>query len=213
MMRAEKPSLTGLRGVAAVAAAVFHFKIDSAFFALDRSQDRFGRLVGDVIDRGYLAVDLFFVLSGFVMALCYAPMFNGRFELRTYRAALLLRLAPPVAGALTAIAAALIIILLTLPGTDVALVLLFSVLILGLSHEQGWIARTLGGPRLHGLGVLSYVIYLLHFRFIWLERVTRDHPPATLSANSRQAIALAFVFALLLAASFCAYTVMEKLGR
>jgi len=80
MMRAEKRALTGLRGVAAVAVTVFHFKINSAFFSLDRSQAPLGRLVGDVIDRGYLAVDIFFVLSGFVMALSYAPMFDLRFE-------------------------------------------------------------------------------------------------------------------------------------
>jgi len=148
--------------------------------------------------------------SGLPLLRCLSEFCLG---LLAYRAAPLLRLTPLVAGGLTASAAALIIVLLTLPGTDVALVLLFSALILGLSQERGLVAKILGGPLLHGLGVLSYAIYLLHFRFIWLERVARDRLPATLSANTREAIALVFVSTLLLATSFCAYAAIEKPGR
>ncbi len=43
--------------------------------------------------RGYLAVDLFFVLSGFVMALSYGPAFGGRFSVRVFAAFLWRRVA------------------------------------------------------------------------------------------------------------------------
>ena len=43
--------------------------------------------------RGYLAVDLFFVLSGFVMALSYGPAFGERFSLRVFAAFLWRRVA------------------------------------------------------------------------------------------------------------------------
>ncbi len=37
-----------------------------------------------ILDRGYLAVDLFFVLSGFVLALRYGPAFGARFSVRVF---------------------------------------------------------------------------------------------------------------------------------
>ena len=60
-MPGELRSLTGLRGVAACAVMVGHFTEDSV---------RSG-LVGRLLDQTYHAVDLFFVLSGFVLAMVY----------------------------------------------------------------------------------------------------------------------------------------------
>jgi peptidoglycan/LPS O-acetylase OafA/YrhL len=54
------PSLDGLRGIAAIAVMAFHFNI----FFLPQARLPF-------VGRGYLAVDLFFLLSGFVMAHVY----------------------------------------------------------------------------------------------------------------------------------------------
>ncbi len=54
------PSLDGLRGIAALAIMLFHFNI---FFV---PQARFPAL-----GHAYLAVDLFFLLSGLVMAHVY----------------------------------------------------------------------------------------------------------------------------------------------
>jgi peptidoglycan/LPS O-acetylase OafA/YrhL len=54
-------SLDGLRGIAAIAVMLFHFNI---FFL---PQAHLTRIVPTLIDRAYLAVDLFFLLSGFVM--------------------------------------------------------------------------------------------------------------------------------------------------
>jgi peptidoglycan/LPS O-acetylase OafA/YrhL len=58
------PSLDGLRGVAAIAVMMFHFNI---FFL---PQSRLSEVM-PFIGRGYVAVDLFFLLSGFVMAHVY----------------------------------------------------------------------------------------------------------------------------------------------
>jgi peptidoglycan/LPS O-acetylase OafA/YrhL len=58
------PSLDGLRGIAAIAAMLFHFD----YFYLPQAR------ITDIlpfVSRSYLAVDLFFLLSGFVMAHVY----------------------------------------------------------------------------------------------------------------------------------------------
>ena len=60
-------ALTGLRGVAAVVVVLHHLLLHLG--AVDA--------VPGVGQRGYLAVDLFFVLSGFVMALGYGTWFAG----------------------------------------------------------------------------------------------------------------------------------------
>jgi peptidoglycan/LPS O-acetylase OafA/YrhL len=65
--REIKP-LTGLRGVAATVVMLYHF------FYSDLAHASF-------FGRGYLAVDLSFVLSGFVMALSYGHLFAGRVSL------------------------------------------------------------------------------------------------------------------------------------
>ena len=65
----DVPALTGVRGVAAVLVAVYHY-----FLPLMPQGSVTHRLFG----RGYLYVDLFFVLSGYVMALTYGSMFSTR---------------------------------------------------------------------------------------------------------------------------------------
>ncbi len=62
----EIRSLTGLRGVAAMLVVLHHF----------RPTDRFA-LLNSLGQHGYLGVDVFFVLSGFVMAYVHHG-FNGR---------------------------------------------------------------------------------------------------------------------------------------
>lgn len=59
--RSEIKSLTGLRGVAAVLVLFYHaMSRGTGFQPIDR-----------IIHHGYISVDLFFVLSGFVMAMTY----------------------------------------------------------------------------------------------------------------------------------------------
>jgi peptidoglycan/LPS O-acetylase OafA/YrhL len=70
----EIRSLTGLRGVAAIYVVVFH---------IFPGRNASGPL-RYFISHGYLAVDFFFILSGFVMAMTYQPMFAHRFSLASY---------------------------------------------------------------------------------------------------------------------------------
>jgi peptidoglycan/LPS O-acetylase OafA/YrhL len=67
----EIRALTSLRGVAAMWVFLFHFDAERPFFP-------HGWREGLAIGRGYIAVDLFFVLSGFVMALTYRQSFLTR---------------------------------------------------------------------------------------------------------------------------------------
>ncbi len=79
----EIDSLTGLRGVAACWVAAYHLHY------MDPLLSRGGIL----LRHGYLAVDIFFVLSGFVMALSYKRMFENGTTWRGYVAFLLRRAA------------------------------------------------------------------------------------------------------------------------
>lgn len=77
------PALTGLRGVAASWVVVYHL----------HEYDRIGGSFGAFVHRGYLAVDVFFVLSGFVMSLSYAHFFAAGFTWKRYASYLLRRAA------------------------------------------------------------------------------------------------------------------------
>jgi peptidoglycan/LPS O-acetylase OafA/YrhL len=68
-VRREIRPLTGIRGVAALLVAAYHLNGIDAPPAL-----RVEGLMGNLVNHGYLAVDLFFVLSGYVMALSYGEM-------------------------------------------------------------------------------------------------------------------------------------------
>ncbi len=58
----QRPALTGLRGAAALWVAGYHLLLPASLV---------GGLPARMLGRGYLAVDLFFVLSGYVLALNY----------------------------------------------------------------------------------------------------------------------------------------------
>lgn len=79
----ELKPLTGLRGVAALYVVAFHYLDGLPLTSPGKT----------FLAHGYLAVDLFFVLSGFVMALSYARMFSTGFSLSAYRKFLGRRLA------------------------------------------------------------------------------------------------------------------------
>jgi peptidoglycan/LPS O-acetylase OafA/YrhL len=79
--REELPSLTALRGIAACAVMLYHFA-PIAFAAVPAP-----------ISRGYLAVDFFFLLSGFVLTYAYGDGFVRRLSCGTIRDFLWTRLA------------------------------------------------------------------------------------------------------------------------
>lgn len=64
------PTLTGVRGIAALAVLFYHIRDAMGGFASER--------VISVLAQGYLAVDLFFVLSGFVLWWNYRDQFHDR---------------------------------------------------------------------------------------------------------------------------------------
>jgi peptidoglycan/LPS O-acetylase OafA/YrhL len=57
---------------------------------------------------------------------------------------------------------AAVVVLMAVPGSDVALVVLFVPLIAALAAENSLTARLLRGPVVHWLGAISYSIYLMH---------------------------------------------------
>ncbi|MEG0926995.1 acyltransferase family protein [Chryseobacterium sp.] len=64
-MKNEIKSLTGLRGIVALWVTFFHF----SDFKID--------LIQTVVKKGYVAVDIFFVLSAFLLAISYAGKFKS----------------------------------------------------------------------------------------------------------------------------------------
>jgi peptidoglycan/LPS O-acetylase OafA/YrhL len=64
----QLPSLTALRGIAALWVVLYHYSVQ-CFPNLDI------RAYTYVVEKGYLAVDMFFMLSGFVMAHVYHQRF------------------------------------------------------------------------------------------------------------------------------------------
>ncbi len=68
----QLPALTGLRGLAAVTVVLFHLGVLA------------GGALPQIWDRGYLAVDLFFFLSGFVLTHVYGGRFTKRCSRQTF---------------------------------------------------------------------------------------------------------------------------------
>jgi peptidoglycan/LPS O-acetylase OafA/YrhL len=74
----EYTALNGMRGVAAIAVMLFHGVA----------------LVGPIFPRGYLAVDLFFVLSGFVIAHAYGDRLGSTLSLPDFALIRIIRFWP-----------------------------------------------------------------------------------------------------------------------
>ena len=84
--RGEIRAITGLRGIASVFVASYHF----TGWGLQAPA-----MVAPLIRHGYLGVDLFFVLSGFVMALTYGgQLAAGEFRYRDFLSRRLQRIYP-----------------------------------------------------------------------------------------------------------------------
>ena len=83
-MRQEVKTLTGLRGVAAIWVMLYHF-FDHPGAAPTTPIP--------IIGRGYLGVDIFFLLSGYILARSYAHVFRSSISWSEYRDFLLKRFA------------------------------------------------------------------------------------------------------------------------
>ena len=83
----QLPSLTSLRGVAALWVVLYHYCVQ-CFPNLDPAQ------YTHLVSKGYLAVDMFFMLSGFVMTHVYHRAFASAGNIKThYRSFLVARVA------------------------------------------------------------------------------------------------------------------------
>ena len=80
---ADIRALTGLRGIAALYVVIFHANLDYPLPSF----------IQPFIQHGYMAVDLFFLLSGFIIAHTSGQLFEHGFTLKNYKRFLLLRLA------------------------------------------------------------------------------------------------------------------------
>jgi peptidoglycan/LPS O-acetylase OafA/YrhL len=80
-MAREIRSLTGIRGIAASWLVLFHV----------HERDDLGGVLKTLLTHGYLGVDLFFLLSGFVIAFSYGRLATAGWSLKSYRTFLLRR--------------------------------------------------------------------------------------------------------------------------
>jgi peptidoglycan/LPS O-acetylase OafA/YrhL len=101
--KSEIKAMTGLRGIAAMMVTVYHVNPELA------TRARAG--IGAVIGKGYLWVDLFFALSGFVLALNYAQRFAAGWSWQSWIDFLIRRVARVYPLYLTLVLAAAAIIL------------------------------------------------------------------------------------------------------
>jgi peptidoglycan/LPS O-acetylase OafA/YrhL len=96
---------------------------------------------------------------------------------------------------------------------DLLIYPLFAAVVLVLYGNRGWVGRAFGCRPIHGLGLISYSVYLLHLYFFiprqWLSRWLE----ARLPGASAGWVADATVCAALLAASALAYRFIEEPGR
>lgn len=69
-------SLTGIRGIAACWVVIFHMK---PYFSINENSWYF-----PLLDKGYLAVDLFFILSGFVIYMNYADKLGNISSIKSF---------------------------------------------------------------------------------------------------------------------------------
>ncbi len=79
------PGLTPLRGIAALGVAIFHFQIYFVRF-IDKDKSMF-------IDKLYLMVDLFFIMSGFLILHVYKDYFAEKITLASFRKFIVARFA------------------------------------------------------------------------------------------------------------------------
>lgn len=77
----EIKSLTSIRGLAAIYIIIFHWNGE----IFRKKPQLINNYLAAVLNHGYLSVDLFFVLSGFVLSLSSAAVFNHRISNGNYK--------------------------------------------------------------------------------------------------------------------------------
>lgn len=177
--RPEIKALTSLRGIAAMAVVLQHFSATA--------QDHAAGWIPSIVPHGYMAVDFFFVLSGFIMAYTYLDGFHAM-GWRAYGPFLWKRVARifPLGIAVTAavLVAGAIAASLGQPSLfvspDVIDHGLGLAIAINLLHLQGFVAGyTLNGPSFSvSLELGAYVIFPILIALVFAR--TRAAPIATL---------------------------------
>jgi len=146
-----------------------------------------------------------------MLARCFAEFVLGILAVRVARGPLALRLEPGTAS--VAIAAA-IVAFLAIRTSDVALVVLFTMLVIVLARDRGPVARVLSLPIAHTLGVWSYAIYLVapivQSRLLPGCIAIAEHVAV---ANDAVALGIALSMVPLVALSYLAHRFVERPGR
>ena len=133
----ENRALTGLRGVAAVLVCVHHLVLNLGGWPPAAETPLTALAL-----RGYLMVDLFFVLSGFVMALAYEDWFVDRIDVETYARFLWRRFTR-----LWPLHAFLILLLLAVQVLDGHIVVWWRMVVANFAMIQAWgLSETLNIP-------------------------------------------------------------------
>ena len=96
---------------------------------------------------------------------------------------------------------------------DLAVLPLFPLLVLGLYRNRGALGRALGSPALHGLGVVSYSVYLVHPFLVAPKQALVARAAAFLPAPLSDLVLSLAAYALLLAVARFAYRAIELPGR
>lgn len=158
----EIRSLTGLRGIAASWIVIYHM----------HQADGLAGYPGELVRHGYLAVDIFFALSGFVMALSYESLFRERFDFRIYMSFLVRRLARvwPLYAIMTCLYAA--VLAAGFGSTRITPLALVHLLPLNLAMVQAW---GIGESIDHPAWSISteFAAYLLFPVLAWLTLFAR----------------------------------------
>ena len=164
----EIRALTSLRGVAAIWVFLFH---------LDLERPLFPHVLRDglAINRGTIAVDLFFVLSGFVLALTYRASFRTRPMRVAYPDFLLRRVARvmPLNAAIVAVLAAAVWLAPARAGDSFAAALDPWAVIANLLLIQDWgIADSIDKPSWSvSVEMAVYLVYPLLLALAWSRRL------------------------------------------
>ncbi|MBV9749376.1 MAG: acyltransferase [Acetobacteraceae bacterium] len=189
----ENRALTGLRGFAALLVCAHHLVLNLGGWPPPSETP-----LRALALRGYLMVDLFFVLSGFVMALAYEDWFAGKFDVETYARFLWRRFAR-----LWPLHAFLVAILLAVQVLDGHILAWWRMVVANLAMVQAWgLSETLNIPS-WSLST-EWAAYMLFPALAWLA--LRGPPTRTIGAAG-----LAMT-ALLLAASLGAANPLGRRG-
>jgi peptidoglycan/LPS O-acetylase OafA/YrhL len=178
----ENRALTGLRGVAALLVCVHHLVLDLGGWPPPPATLAIETPLRALALRGYLMVDLFFVLSGFVMALAYEGWFAGRPDIETYARFLWRRFAR-----LWPLHAFLVLLLLGAQVLDGHVLVWWRMVVANLAMVQAWdLSETLNIPS-WSLST-EWGAYVLFPALAWLA--LRGPPARTLAAAALAMMAL-----------------------